>query len=169
MNRFLIVAITVFLLLGVTGTILPNTFVGKYAAALLFVAKNLSIITMLVNGTFMSTRYFHFSIAAMLIIALGMIFKILHYAGADQLIFVGFPLLWLSYFVHFLSKKTKEPLDILKVVMLLGFLAPTPLGVLHLIPDDTKAFLSIVSSSLVAATFLYFVISGYRQDVLFKD
>ena len=167
MNRFLIVAIAVFLLL-IAGSLFPEAFVAKYTDGLLFVAKSLGVIMMLVNGTFMNSRYFQLAKALVCVIVLGALFKILHYAGADQLLLYPFPVLWVLYVVHFISKKPKTILDVLKVIMLLALLLPWPLVALHMISYETKIFLLIISETLFWVTFIYFIVFGYNLKIFFK-
>lgn len=59
MNRFLLLAIGLLLLLGLLGyATTVNETLPMYSGELITVAENLGIIMMLVNGTFISTRLF---------------------------------------------------------------------------------------------------------------
>jgi hypothetical protein len=156
-------------LAALAAKLFPTSMIGNYVDGFLIIAENLGLIMMLVNGTFMHTRYFQIAKALVCVIVLGALFKILHYAGADQLLLFPFPILWLLYVIHFISKKTKNFLDILKVIMLLAVLLPQPLVILHMISYETKIVLFIISDILFWITFTYFIVSGYNRKILFKE
>jgi hypothetical protein len=158
MNKFLAVVIALFLLLGLIGLFIRDeSILSNYAEVSFVIAENIGIIMMLVNGTFISTQYFKISTGLILIIVLGALMKILHLTGADETLLFPFPVLLLVYLIHFIYKKPKKHLDVLKLLTLTIFLILPPLSILHFIPEKTKETLLLISHIVFWFTFLDFI------------
>ena len=167
MNKFLLGIIVLLLLLGLIGYFTTlNASLTVYGDRLITVAENLGMIMMLVNGTFFGSRLFKFSLFLYGLIALGAIFKILHLEGADLLLLYPFLGLFGVYLIHFIQKKVKRRIDILKVLVVASFLVLPPLVILHLISEEHKLILLVVSHVLFGLTFLDFLYSSYKEGVL---
>jgi len=137
-----------------------------YKSELVTVAENVGIIMMLVNGTFIDTRLFKIALFIAGLIVLGVLLKILHMPGADELLLYPFILLFCLYLVHFINKKPKRRIDILKVVMLASFLVPPPLMVLHIISGENREVFVLISHTLFRLTFLDFLYTSRKEGVL---
>jgi hypothetical protein len=80
MNKFLLIVIGLILSVALVDLLFPSAF-NSYrfeSEEMLFVAQVVGLIMILVNGTFMSTRYFRISILASIIIFIGTAMKIMH-------------------------------------------------------------------------------------------
>jgi hypothetical protein len=169
LNKFLLFAIIVLLCLALAGVLTHSESVlTAYSGGFLTVATDMAILMLLVNGTFISSRYSKVAFAFILLVIIGIIFKILHLPGADQLLLFSYPALWLVYFIHFLSKKPKTLLDVLKVLTLLFFLIKPLLSSLRLISIESREVLLWINHLFLWSTFLYFMVTKYREKILFK-
>jgi hypothetical protein len=169
MNKFLLGVIALLFVLGLIGYFTSlNATVTWYADRFITVAENLGIIMMLVNGTFFGSRLFKISLIFFALIILGALFKILHLEGADMLLLYPFLGLFGVYLIHFIQKKIKRRTDFLKVLLLASFLVLPPLIILHLISEEQREILFIVSHVLFAITFLDFLYSSYKEGALLK-
>jgi hypothetical protein len=170
MNKFLCFAIIFLLLLGIVGQFTSlSPELTMYADGLVTVAEDLGIIMMLINGTFISTRLFKVSLLFIGLAILGFIFKVMHLPGADQLLLYPFIGVWLVYFIHFLLKQDKKALDVLKVLMLLSFMALPPLIMLHIASEESREIFVLINRALFWLTFLYFLYNGYKGKLLFRQ
>ena len=169
MNKFLIAVISILLLLAVGCFLsLPvSIFDRDYAERFLTIAEVMGIIMMLLNGTFRNTRYFKVAKAVIAVLILGVLFKILHLAGADELLVLPWLLLPLVYMAHFLAKKTKNHLDILKLLTVFTFYTPVPLIFLNMISDEQGNIMFVIGHVVFWLTFVDFLVMGYKQS-LFK-
>lgn len=167
MNRFLLCIIGVLLLSGLIGyfTIL-NATLTRYANELIIVAENLGIIMMLVNGTFVSTRLFKIVLLILGLVVLGFLFKIMHLPGADELLLYPYIVLFSLYFIHFLKKKSKRRIDVLKLVMLMSFLVPPPFIMLRIISEDHREVIVLATHILFWLTFLEFLYTSPKEGLL---
>jgi hypothetical protein len=169
MNRFLLIGIGVLLLLGLTGyaTTLNQTL-KRNSSELITVAKNLGIIMMLVNGTFISTSLFKVALFLIGLAILGFIFKIMHLQGADELLLYPFIILFCLYFVHFIKKNKRRRVDVLKLGTLLSFLVLPPFIMLHILSEDSRELLVLVSHVLFWVTFLDFLYTLGKEGALLR-
>src|SRR5688572_14795502 len=117
MNKFLLIVISVVLFVALAKVILPS----------LFISFQFEPEEILLNGTFTDTLYFKVSIMVFIIILVGAAMKILHYSGADQTILISFFMIPLVYLIHFVLKKEKRHLDILKLLTVFAFFIIPPL------------------------------------------
>lgn len=124
MNRVLLYVISVLLVLGLTGHF--TSFSAEFTTnAYLFIgiAEKFGIIMMVINGTFINTPLFKIALFSIGLVVLGVAFKILHFAGADELLLYPSLAFFCAYLIHFYRKKSKQRIDVLKVFMLLSLLA----------------------------------------------
>lgn len=113
---------------------------------------------MLLNGTFMGTPYFSFAKIGLGVLALGVCFKILHLTGADQILMLAPLIIFLSYGIHVIMKRTKTLVDFLKFATMLGFLIPFPLRFFNVASAWNDALFEIGVAVLLWGTFLVFLI-----------
>jgi hypothetical protein len=171
MNKFLLIVISVVLSVALAKVILPSLFISFQfePEAMLFIAQVLGLIMMLVNGTFTDTLYFKISLFALIIIFLGAALKILHYAGADQTIVISFPMIPILYLIHFVSKKEKGHLDILKLLTVFAFFITPLLLFLHLVSRDYASSIRIFNQAIFGLTFADFLAMGLTRRTLFRN
>lgn len=90
------------------------TALTGYTHELGSIAEILCLILMLVNGTLMGTIPYKIFIGSILLLGLGAIFRIMHYTGGEEMMVLSFILIPLTYTIHFICKKPKDQLDVLK-------------------------------------------------------
>ncbi len=169
MNRILLYVILFLLVLGLIGHFTPlSTEITAHADLFIAIAEKLGIIVMLLNGSFINTSLFRIALFFLGLTALGALFKILHYAGADELLLYSPIALFCVYLLHFYRKKPKQRTDVLKVFMLLGLLILSALLVLHIISAEHREALVIINEVLFWVTFLDFLYTSQKQGVLLK-
>jgi len=135
--------------------------------SLLAIIENLGILIMLWYGTFIKTRLFSYAQFAIGLMILGLLFKILHYPGGDELIAIASLALLTTYFIHFLRKTSKTRLDYLKMLTVTAIALWPPIVMLHLIPAEIVYIVRIIISGLFAVTFIGFLYNSYKEGRLF--
>lgn len=166
MNRLLIGAVGLFLILGIVGLATPvNGWLTRYAYDLITVAEDIGLIVMLINGTFISTRLYKIALFFFGLMIVGILFRILHLPGGDELSTYPFAVIFCLYAAHFWNKSPKRRVDILKLIMLTGFLLLPPVVILHMISEETRETLQLISNVLFWITFLDFLYTSHREDV----
>lgn len=131
-NKILLIVLFFSLSLVIGGFFVPALkIVGTY----LFILTGLYL--MLLNGSFIQTRWFNLVRLAISLLLIGALFKIMHWPGADILIISSALVLIIAYLSHFFYKPRKMPIDygkllivliqpILKVFMALHVYTPAP-------------------------------------------
>jgi hypothetical protein len=137
MNNKILITVIVLLL----GSVLVNSFMpfGVRSELFITISLYLALYMMLANGTFMTTRYAIPAQISIGLYVLGVIFKIMHLTGADQILIMSFGVVFVLYTIHFASKQPKNLLDYLKMLMLLS-LTSSPLKMLYLLPNKCLIF-----------------------------
>jgi hypothetical protein len=166
MNRIILAVMSLLLILAAIGYTSLNNTLTIHRTEIVTLAEYVGVIMMLINGTFYGTRLFQIGLFFTGLIVVGAIFKILHYSGADELLTYPFIILFGIYIVHFLSKKSKRRVDILKVIMLISFLILPPLTILHTISYETREIMTLISHLLFWLTFLDFLYTSRKEGVL---
>jgi hypothetical protein len=171
MNKFLLIVISVVLFVALAKVIFPSLFISFQFAPeqIVFIAQVIGLIMMLVNGTFTDTLYFKVSILIFIIILVGAAMKILHYAGADQTILISLPIIPLIYLIHFVLKKEKGHLDILKLLTVFALFIIPPLLMLHIISRDYTNSVRIFNQVIFWLTFVDFLAMGLSKGTLFRE
>ncbi|SHG75622.1 hypothetical protein SAMN04488109_1702 [Chryseolinea serpens] len=120
---------------------------------------------MLTHGTFVDRRYFFLAYVIGFAAEVGVAFKILHYAGADELLAVSLPAMTVLYFIHFLSKKQKQLLDILKVLTVSLQFTIAWLVMMHWMESHT--WVSLLPEYSFWITFAYYIVLGIQRKTLY--
>jgi len=154
--------IGVFVLLGIADTFYPFDNIILSRGWLL--AKIAATWMMLTHGTFVNRRYFYLAYGIGLAIGLGILFKILHYAGADQILAISLPAMVVLYFVHFLSKKQKQALDILKVLTVSFHFIIALLLIRHWM--DGHTWVSYLPECSFWLTFAVYIVLGIQRKTM---
>jgi hypothetical protein len=164
MNRFLLGVIALLVLAAFIGSATSvSALLAVYAEKLLIVAEDIALIVMLVNGRFVTTRYFKVALALITMVALGVVMKIMHLPGADEMFLIPFPLLFVLYLVYVLNKPHKMYLDGLKLLTLAFFLLPGPLAWLDAVPDHVIGIVMTVGHFIFWSTFIVFVMKNRER------
>lgn len=171
MNKFLLIAIAVALCLTAAKLLFPSVFISYRfeLEEILFVAQVIALIMMLVNGIFMNTLFFRISIIASIAVFIGAALKIMHLPGADQTILISFLIIPLIYLIHFILKKEKGHLDILKLMTVFAFFILPPLVMLYIIPRDYTNSVRIFNYVIFWSTFVDFLVVGLTKRTLFQE
>lgn len=169
MNKFLLLAVGILMLLALIGwkTTLNENLTAS-AIKYVWVAEAIALIMMLVNGTFVSSVWFKIAAFFLCLTALGILFRIMHYPGGDELSTLPLLAVFILYLVHFSKKAAKRRVDYLKVLMLLGALVLAPIVFLHLVPVLERDSFFLVSHVLLWSTFLDFLYTGKQEGLLTK-
>jgi hypothetical protein len=163
MNKIWIILVSLLILLGIADTFYD--FDKAILSQGWLLAKIAATWMMLTHGTFVDRRYFNLAYGIGLAIVLGVLFKILHYAGADEILMVSLPAMPALYFIHFLSKKQKQVLDILKVLAVSLHFIIALLVMMHWLDDQT--WVSFLPDYSFWFTFVYYIVLGIRRKTLY--
>ena len=168
MNRRLILVIAAALVLGVAIllAVLDSTH-KTYAMKFLEAIQILGLMEMLLNGTFISTRYFKITLISLGSLCIGALMTMVHSTTADVIILLSIVGILVSYLIHFLRKKPKTFPDIMKLSTLL-FLFPLPILFFRPISDETKNVVLLLGRIVFAITFVQCILRGERRMVWYK-
>jgi hypothetical protein len=165
MNRILLTVIVLLLLLACISLFFP--FVVE-AEAWITVAEIMCMMVMLINGTFKKSVFYKFFTASIFVFILGVLFKILHLTGADQLMALPYFFIPLAYALYFIRKKSKDHLSVMKLLAVLFFFIPVALSDFALISDDVADILFLVGHIVFWLAFADFIVVGFRGRTLFN-
>jgi hypothetical protein len=158
LNKLLIAAIGLLIIHAFLIELIPQyTCIIRYTDHSGWFATVLMLVMMLLNGTFMNTRYFSFAKFGLGVLVLGALFKILHLTGADQVLAFAFLILCLSYVIHFIQKRPKKLVDYFKCLTMLSFAIPIPLMIFSRI-DELRSDVEFLRFALLWITFILFVV-----------
>lgn len=157
-NKILLAIVIVFLVCALIDRLLPSSIEFTFENVLFpSLALYTGLLIMLINGTFVNRRYSTIARIAIAAYMLGIVFKIMHLSGADQILITSFALLIVLYSIHFVAKHPKNVLDYLKMLTVISF-ASTPLRMLHLVSGETRYTLDLLHTIIFWITFLVFLI-----------
>lgn len=129
------VVILILLIIGIIGELLLYFKIDTFATILEILSalgRIAAIIILLKEGSFIRSRILITILSLFIFIVLvGMLFKILHWEGADLLLMIGLTGIPFVYLVHFFRKKNKKITDYLKVVWLFAFSTGLMFTILH--------------------------------------
>jgi|GEM_PF-2814532 len=171
MNKLLLAAIGILVCFAAVAIIFPAFFLyyGLDGRNLLGFAEILALILMMLNGTFVQSPYFRISLFVGVGAIAGLALKILHLPGADETIMLSFSALPILYLIHFLSKKSKDLLDVLKLVTVFSFFIGAELIAFHIFSTDSRFVVSIGRHVILASTFVTFLFRAIIARTLFRS
>ena len=137
----LIVALVGFL----TSNLTNNYNVENWTYTGLWISELAGFFMLLINGTFIKTKYFRILKGVIAIIIIGALFKIMHWEYNSLILITGFIGIILTYFFSFINKPIKKRLDYLKLAWVIVAYTNGILTYLHIIGDEYQ----ILSSSLM--------------------
>ncbi len=139
-NLEFIVLIITGLLLAAYGyyNVTQNGVVKSYTLidAGLWISEIAGLFMLVLNGTFIKTRYFKLAKLGIAIILIGALFKILHWSGRDLVFIIGFAEIAIVYIISFIHKPIKKRLDYLKLIWVITAITVRAMKFLHYISDD---------------------------------
>ncbi|SFW61255.1 hypothetical protein [Cellulophaga fucicola] len=134
----------------------------------LWIGEIAGIFMLLLNGTFIKTKYFRVIKGIMALIMIGALLKILHwefqFITGNLILIVGFIGIMTTYFFSFLNKPIKKRLDYLKLAWVITRYTVGVLIFLHIIHRDYQVIASII---MWAAIFDY-LIAEKKKGRLFE-
>ncbi|AYB34784.1 hypothetical protein [Chryseolinea soli] len=119
------------------------------------------------NGTFIYWKYHKLALAAGVLLMVGVFMKIMHWQGADEMLFVSLPLIPAIYSAHFFSKRNKAILDILKWCMILFPFILAPMTLFHWV--DLPVLVTKAPVYFYWFTFVFFIVTRLKDKTLFLD
>ena len=118
---------------------------------------------LILNGTFIKTKYFRIFKGVIAIIIIGALFKILHYKYNQIIMIIGFVGIILTYFFSFLNKPIKKRLDLLKLFWVIVAYTNGILTYLHIVGDEYQ----ILSSAIMWLAIIdYLKIESEKRTLL---
>ena len=110
----------------------------------LWIGEVFGFLMLLLNGTFIKTKYFRFVKMAIAFIFVGAIFRIMHYSYSNPILISGFVAIIVLYCLSFLKKPIKKRLDYYKLAWVVIGYSSSVLIYLHLIKDDIELLSSVI-------------------------
>lgn len=167
MNRRLIVAIVATLVLVLAlGMAIIQSSLTPYALRFLEAVQIIGLMNMVLNGTFISTRYFKITLVLIGLFFVGALLTMVHPTSADVILLLSLAGILIMYLLHFLVKKPKTFLDTMKLLTLV-FIFPLPLLFFRPISAETKNVTILLSHIIFAITFVLYLITGERKAALY--
>lgn len=130
----------------------------------LWISELAGFLMLLINGTFLKTKYFKYFIGVCAIVLIATLFKILHWSFSSELLIIGFIGLALVYFLSFLKKPIKNRLDYLKLGWVVIAYTIALLKILHIIGDQYQ----IIASAIMWLAILDYMKTERKRRRLFK-
>lgn len=158
-NRGLLLFIGLCLVAAGVGKLLTHTPAHADTGSLLLtwgmgLGQLLSLLLLVTNGTILSTAYVKIILLLGGLLFFGVCFKILHWLGADYLLWGALAGIALTYSIRFIRKKAKGQLDILKLLLVLAASISSLLTIMHLAPREA-AYLTPMLLWLTVLDFMY--------------
>ncbi|HEY5748673.1 MAG TPA: hypothetical protein VIU12_21535 [Chryseolinea sp.] len=163
MNKIWLILISAFILLGIADMF--YAFDNAILSLGWLLAKIAATWMMLTHGTFVNHRYINLAYGIGAAIGVGLLFKILHYEGADEILIVSLPAMPVLYFIHFLSKKQKQVLDVLKVLTVSLHFIIALLVMMHWM--DRDMWVAYLPDYFFWFTFAYYIVLGIQRKNLY--
>ena|SRR5690349_5627483 len=158
-------AITIALLLAIALAEFSSTL-SRYAFSFLQTVQLLGLIEMVINGTFITTRYFKITLALLAIFFVGALLSMVHPTSSDIITLCSIIGIFITYSIHFSRKKPKTFLDIMKLLTPL-FIVPLPLVFFRPISLETKNAAILLGHAVFGITFVLYILKGERRNVWF--
>lgn len=129
----------------------------------LLISEIVGFFMLLSNGTFIKTKYFRILKAAIAIVIIGVLFRIMHWEYNRLIITIGFVAIILTYSLSFFNKPIKKRLDYTKLAWVVIAYTNTLLNYLHIIGDEYQ----ILSSSLMWLAIIDYLKTEKQKGRLF--
>lgn len=158
-NRALLFIIGFCLLAAGVGKLLSNSPTSADTGHLLLtwglgLGQLLGLLLLVQNGTILGTAYAKILLLLGGLLLIGVTFKILHWLGADPLLWGSLVGIAGTYSIRFIRKKSKGQLDIVKLLWVLAASGSALLLFLHLAPREV-AYVAPTLFWLMVLDFMY--------------
>ena len=158
-TRLLTVALALALLAAAVGNYMLDTPATSQTGNMLLtygleLGRLLAWGLLVTSGTIIGTWYFRLILFWASVLLVGVLFKLLHYPGANLMLWASLPGIMLTYAVRFARKAHKGQFDILKLVLVVVSGTSALLLIMHLAPREIR-FLPPCLLSLTVFDFLY--------------
>ena len=131
----------------------------------LWISGILGFVLLVLNGTFIKTKYFKITQGLIALIIIGALLKILHWTSfADYIIIGGLIGIMIAYTLSFTKKPIKKRLDYLKLIWVIASYTLGILSFLHLISRD----LIEVSNYILWLAVIDFAVSRLKNGTIFR-
>lgn len=108
------------------------------------ISETAGFFMLLVNGTFIKTKFFRYSKGVIAIVILGILFRIMHWPYGQILFSVGFLGIPVCYVLSFIQKSIKKRLDILKLLWVVLAFGGGTFSTLHWINDEYRILSTVL-------------------------
>lgn len=119
---------------------------------------------LLINGTFLKTKYFKYFKGVFSIVIVAVLFKILHWSYSDILLIIGFIGFIIVYFFSFLNKPNRKRLDFLKLAWVITAFSIGLLKILKFIGDQYQ----IIPSAIMWLAIIDYLKTEQERRTLFQ-
>lgn len=123
---------------------------------------------LLLEGTFIKTRYFRYAKGMFAFVLIGVLFKIQHYPYSNVLITFGWLGILLIYGFSFTKKPIKNALDFLKLLWVIFSVPKIILGIFHYRYVDVFTLLSSVTMLFALILFFFGKKNKSRLNITFS-
>ncbi|RYD79400.1 MAG: hypothetical protein EOP53_09715 [Sphingobacteriales bacterium] len=151
-----------FTIVGAFSLINENQFLlilFDAGASLFFIT---GIFFLVKNGTFINSREFRLARLAISTLLVGVLFKILHFQGANEIMILGFLLAVVFYTIYFVKKRSKDFRSWLKLILIISLFAERSLLILHMKYAD---YLSLFNTILLLLILVPILIKFHNKVV----
>ncbi len=159
-NKSLLIVIFILLSVSLATTYLDFLADDTIAEGSSLLATLLGGYLLIGNSDIKTTIWWRFINFAIGVLILGVLFKILHFTGADELLFAGCAGIVISYLLRFITKRSKNHLDILKALTVLSYGTITALVIFHYISKEY----SMITVALFWATLIDFAYLEWKKS-----
>ena len=160
--------IAIGLLIALGGFLASEFTEDPKAEPLIYIGLWISELTgffmLLLNGTFIRTKYFRILKGVIAIVFVAAIFKIMYLAYSNWIMMIAIMGIIATYFFSFLNKPIKKRLDYLKLAWVIVAYTYGFLTYLHLVRDDYQ----ILQSALMWLAIIDYLKTEREQRRLFK-
>ena len=163
-NKRLRFAIPVGVVLALAvGLAVTDRAASAYAFQLLETSQLIVMMEMLINGTFISTRYFKIILALLGSLIIGAVISIIHSQSSDVIMLASLTGILITYLIHFLGKERKTALDFMKLLTVFC-LFPLPLLFFRPISGETTHIVQLLGYAVAGMTFVLYLLKGERRN-----
>jgi hypothetical protein len=147
-NLFFIIPIGIALLFALGGFLTSYISYSSKAEDLMHIGISViefvGLFMLLLNGTFIKTKYSKIAQGIFAIVIVGSLFTIMHWPYGTLILVSGFAGIVIVYFLSFLKKPIKNRLDILKLAWVVVSHANGLLVYFHIIGDEYQILQSVL-------------------------
>jgi hypothetical protein len=166
-NKGLLIITLVLILISLVTTVLEFSLhdpdiVSKVADGSYLLATLLGGYLLIANSDIKSTIWWRVMKFAIGVLILGVLFKVLHFTGADELLLIGCVGIAIAYLIRFITKRAKNHLDVLKMLTVLSYCIVSPLIILHYVTGEY----SVISKAFFWATIVDFAYLEWRKSAV---